>query len=111
MRDSPYILKLNFPVFARGITPEHIGGVIVPYKANVEVVCAGVHIRPGDIIMGDLDGVISIPREKAKEVAQKAEEIEMKEDAIRRMITSGIPLRDSYPPKPDLLEKFLKKQC
>jgi len=103
IRDSQYILRLGFPVFTKGTTPEHIGGVIVPYRANVEIVCAGVNIKPGDIIMGDSDGVISIPREKAKEIAQKAEEIEIKEDAIRRMIISGIPLRDSYPPKPDLL--------
>lgn len=109
IRDSPNIFKLNFPVFARNTTPEHIGGVIVPYKVNVDIVCAGVHIRPGDIIMGDADGVIVIPKEKAKEIAVKASEVEIKEDAIRRMIASGIPLRDAYPPRPDLLEKFLKK--
>ncbi|MBS7648988.1 MAG: hypothetical protein ABIM44_06165 [candidate division WOR-3 bacterium] len=109
IRDSPYIMKIDFPVFAKNTTPEHIGGIIVPYKVNVEVICAGVHIRPGDIIMGDADGVISIPREKAMEIALKGEEIEIKEDAIRRMLASGVSLRDSYPPKPDLLEKFLKK--
>ncbi|MEM2092105.1 MAG: hypothetical protein QXR59_02330 [Candidatus Bathyarchaeia archaeon] len=110
IRDSPYIMKLNFPVFARGTTPEHIGGAIVPYKVNVEVECAGVRIRPGDIVMGDADGVIAIPVERAREIAHKAEEVELKEDAIRRMIASGIPLRDAYPPKPDLLEKFLKRK-
>lgn len=108
IRDSPYIMKLDFPVFARNTTPEHIGGVIIPYRVNCEIVCAGVRIKPGDIIMGDADGVIAIPREKAKEIAVKANEVEVKEDAIRRMIASGIPLRDAYPPKPDLLEKFLK---
>lgn len=110
IRDSPYIMKLNFPVFARNTTPEHIGGVIVPYKVNGDIVCAGVHIRPGDIIMGDADGVIAVPREKAKEIAVKASEVEIKEGAIRRMIASGIPLREAYPPRPDLLEKFLEKR-
>ncbi|MBS7610259.1 RraA family protein [Candidatus Bathyarchaeota archaeon] len=109
IRDSPYIMKLDFPVFARNMTPEHIGGVIVPYRVNVEVSCAGVQIKPGDIIMGDSDGVICIPKERGKEIAIKAEEIEIKEEAIRRMIASGIPLRDSYPPRPDLFERFLKK--
>ncbi|MCX8170500.1 MAG: hypothetical protein N3E47_00815 [Candidatus Bathyarchaeota archaeon] len=110
VRDSPYIMKLNFPVFAKNATPEHIGGILVPYKVNVAVTCAGVYIRPGDIIMGDADGVIAIPREKAEEIAVKAYEIELKEDAIRKMIASGIPLRDAYPPRPDLLEKFLEKE-
>lgn len=109
IRDSPYILKLDFPVFARNTTPEHIGGVIVPFRVNFEVSCAGVRIRPGDIILGDSDGVICIPKEKGKEIAKKAQEVEIKEEAIRRMIASGIPLRDSYPPRPDLLERFLKK--
>lgn len=110
VRDSPNIMSLNFPVFAKNTTPEHIGGVIVPYKVNVSVTCAGVSVRPGDIVMGDSDGVIVIPREIAREVAVKANEVEVKEDAIRRMIASGIPLRDAYPPKPDLLEKFLKRE-
>lgn len=108
VRDSPNILKLDFPVFARNTTPEHIGDFLVPYRVNVGVTCAGVYVNPGDIVMGDSDGVIIIPREVAREVAVKANEVEVKEDAIRRMIASGIPLRDAYPPKPDLLEKFLK---
>jgi regulator of RNase E activity RraA len=109
VRDSPYIMRLDFPVFAKATTPEHIGGEIVPYAANVPVTCAGVYVKPGDIVMGDSDGVIIIPREKAEELALKAEEVEKKEEAIRSMIASGIPLRDSYPPRPDLLERFLKK--
>lgn len=109
VRDSPYIMRLDFPVFAKATTPEHIGGEIVPYAANVPVTCAGVYVKPGDIVMGDSDGVIILPREKAEDLALKADEVEKKEEAIRSMIASGIPLRDSYPPRPDLLERFLKK--
>jgi regulator of RNase E activity RraA len=109
VRDSPYIMRLNFPVFAKATTPEHIGGEIVPYAANVPITCAGVYVKPGDIVMGDSDGVIIVPRERAEELALKADEVERKEEAIRSMIASGISLRDSYPPKPGLLESFLKK--
>lgn len=109
IRDSPYIMRLDFPVFAKDTTPEHIGGEIVPYAANVPVTCAGVYVKPGDIVMGDSDGVIIVPREKAEELALKADEVEKKEEAIRSMIASGIPLRDSYPPRPDLLKSFLEK--
>ncbi len=109
IRDSPYVMRLNFPVFARATTPEHIGGEIVPYAANVPVTCAGVYVKPGDLVMGDSDGVIIIPWEKARELALKADEVEKKEEAVRSMIASGIPLRDSYPPRPDLLKSFLKK--
>lgn len=109
VRDSPYIMRLDFPVFTKSTTPEHIGGEIVPYAANVPVTCAGVYVKPGDIMMGDSDGVIVVPREKAGELALKADEVEKKEGAVRSMIASGIPLRDSYPPRPDLLNSFLKK--
>lgn len=108
IRDSPQVIRLGLPVFAKGTTPEHIGGKIVPYRVNVPVVCAGVLVRPKDIVVADMDGVVVVPAERLKDVALKAREVERKEKIIRRMITAGIPLRDSYPPRRDLYEKFSK---
>jgi regulator of RNase E activity RraA len=71
IRDSDAIAISNFPVFARGVT--HRG----PYKdgpgeINVTVVIGGQAVAPGDIIVGDADGVVAVPREAAAAVAKGA---------------------------------------
>ncbi|MFC7686639.1 RraA family protein [Ureibacillus sp. GCM10028918] len=64
IRDSDSIAKINFPVYAAGISPNG------PYKdgpgeINVPVVCGGLVVRPGDIIVGDQDGVVVIQPQDA----------------------------------------------
>jgi regulator of RNase E activity RraA len=71
IRDSDAIAIENFPVYARGVT--HRG----PYKdgpgeINVTVVVGGQVVQPGDIIVGDADGVVAVPRDVAAEVAKAA---------------------------------------
>ncbi len=71
IRDSDAIAIENFPVYARGVT--HRG----PYKdgpgeINVTVVIGGQAVAPGDIIVGDADGVVAVPRSEAAEIAKAA---------------------------------------
>jgi regulator of RNase E activity RraA len=74
VRDLPQINRLQFPVYARGITPAtsinhyRFAGVNVPVK------CAGVQVNAGDIITADEDGVVAVPRAKAADVLKKAQE-------------------------------------
>lgn len=70
IRDSEDIRKLNFPVYAKGVT--HRG----PYKEgpgeiNVPIRIGGLIVHPGDLIFGDMDGVIAIPAEHAFSLAEK----------------------------------------
>ncbi|MEM3873039.1 MAG: hypothetical protein QXE05_10825, partial [Nitrososphaeria archaeon] len=63
VRDVPLIKKVGLPVFAKYITPAHIGEKIVPFEINVTIRCGGVQVNPGDIIVADDDGVMVIPKE------------------------------------------------
>ena len=83
VRDTPQIQKLQFPVFSRGVAPST---TINHYRfagSNIPVTCAGVQVRPGDIIVADMDGVAVVPADKAEEVLRKAQELD---DIEHRMI-------------------------
>jgi len=75
IRDIIDIKKLNFPVFSKGTTVSS-GGKNGPGETNVSISCGGTSVHPGDIIVGDVDGVVVIPRNAAKDVLQKAQEKE-----------------------------------
>ena len=57
---------------------------------QIPVVMGKVHVYPGDVVMGDIDGCISIPREIAYEVLLRAEEIRDNEVEIKEMVGSGM---------------------
>lgn len=86
-RDAAQLREIGFPTFAKAVTPRNFSYPIDPdYGAvNVEVCCGGVIVRPGDVIVGDDDGVIVIPKEVAGELgpkvlsAMKAEENKWKQ--------------------------------
>jgi regulator of RNase E activity RraA len=71
IRDLPAIMALgDFPVFARGVTPIgplHRG----PGEINMPICCGGIVVHPGDIIMGDLNGTVVIPLERAEELLER----------------------------------------
>ncbi|MDF1794519.1 MAG: ribonuclease activity regulator RraA [Thalassobaculaceae bacterium] len=65
---------------------------------NEPIACGGVAVYPGDILVGDLDGVVVIPRHLADEVARDAAEQEIHEEFIYSEVAGGKPLRGTYPP-------------
>jgi len=73
VRDVRIIRKLRYPIFCSGVVPAgpHKG---LGDSVNVPVQCGGVPVNPGDIVIGDDDGVVVVPREKAEEVLKKAKE-------------------------------------
>jgi regulator of RNase E activity RraA len=74
IRDLPGILRLgDFPVYARGVTPVgplHRG----PGEINHPISAGGIVVHPGDVIVGDLNGVVVVPRESAGEVLERLRE-------------------------------------
>jgi regulator of RNase E activity RraA len=82
VRDTAYLQKIGFPVFATGIVPSTS---IHHYRfagANVPVVCDGVTVNAQDIVVADSDGVVAVPRARAKEVLALAQEMDFKEHSM-----------------------------
>ena len=73
VRDKPGLVELAFPTFARGVTPR-IYGSLGPGAINVPVQCGGVPVNPGDLILGDDDGMVIVPREDVARVLALADE-------------------------------------
>jgi 4-hydroxy-4-methyl-2-oxoglutarate aldolase len=92
VRDVVGLLKADLPVFARGIAP-NAGYKTGPGAINAEVSCGGVAIAPGDIIVGDRDGVVAIPRTQAAGVAKQLELVKKKEAAAEQNIRRGVKLQ------------------
>lgn len=87
-RDTEDIDGIGFPVFAMGKRPA-AGEPKGFGEINVPISISGIGIRPGDYIVGDPDGVVVIPREKAVEIANRAMDVAEKENRIRREIERG----------------------
>ena len=93
-RDRDGIVPVGIPVFARGITPNSCvrSG---PGRIGFPIVCGGVAVQPGDILLGDRDGVAVIPQDQAAAVAAKLEEIQRMEEATQARIRAGMTHLDS----------------
>ena len=98
VRDAGPIVDLGFPVFCAGpsaplnLAHHHATDI------NVPIGCGGVAVYPGDVIVGDQDGVVVIPRHLADEVARDGAEQEALEAFVVRRIADGAPLAGTYPP-------------
>lgn len=93
VRDRLQLAQVKFPVFARCVIPE--GTVkVTPGSINYPVSCGGITVCPGDVIVGDDDGVVVIPREGTELILEKARAIMEKEKHIRERILNGETIYD-----------------
>lgn len=89
VRDSADLLKFGFPVFARGVCVRGTGKDGSSGGLDVSVAIGSVVVRPGDLLVGDGDGVVVLAREHAAAVAERAEQRERKEAEVRARIAAG----------------------
>jgi 4-hydroxy-4-methyl-2-oxoglutarate aldolase len=88
VRDVADLATMDFPVWSKAISAQ--GTVKASAgSVNVEVVCAGVLVRPGDVIVGDHDGVVVVKRERAAEIARLGAERIAKEEKSRERLRAG----------------------
>ena len=89
-RDTPQVLAQNFPVFARGrwAQDSSIRTNVVDFRCTIEI--GQVTIHDGDIVFGDMDGVLIIPKEVEKECIEKAFEKAAGEKKVRSAIEGGM---------------------
>jgi len=96
VRDVRQIREMRFPVFHGGIGPLDTKGRARMVQRNVPVECAGVKVRDGDIVFGDVDGVVVIPQERAAEVLARANEKVAGEGRTRDELRQGRLLREVF---------------
>ena len=106
VRDAAGIRAVGLPGYAKAA---HASANITIHHApdfNRVIGCGGIMVRPGDVIFGDSDGVVVIPRALTGEVAEKAAAREELEAFIKARVEGGAPLRGTYPPGEDTLRAF-----
>lgn len=105
-RDSPEIARMAFPVFAAGRSATLSLAVHHAVDIDVPVGCAGVPVYPRDILVGDEEGVVVIPRHLAAEIAKPAADQEHMESFILEQVQNGAALPGTYPPNEETLAKY-----
>ncbi|MFN0038478.1 MAG: ribonuclease activity regulator RraA [Burkholderiales bacterium] len=98
MRDIAEIRKMDLPVFARGNAAPPSYASMIAVDAQVPIACGGVAVFPGDMIIGDPDGIVILPAAIAEEVAHDAFEQDRIEAYIRQRIENGDSIVGVYPP-------------
>lgn len=108
VRDAREIAKLGFPVYCAGpaspanVTRHHAVGLGEP------IACGGVAVFPGDVLVGDGDGIVVLPRDIADEVARDAEEQDRLERFVIAEVRAGKSIFGVYPPNEATLARYAK---
>lgn len=97
-RDSPVIAELGMAAYAAAMNAHTNKTIHHPSEIQVPIACGDVAVYPGDIIVGDEEGVVVVPAHLAEQVAQTAAEMEEKEVFITEKIQAGASIVGVYPP-------------
>ncbi|MEA3255803.1 MAG: 3-hexulose-6-phosphate synthase [Candidatus Altiarchaeota archaeon] len=91
IRDSGDITGIKFPAFAKSVTPT-AGEPRGFGEINIPITCGNIPVKPGDYVIGDSDGVVVVPKDKAVEIANRALDVMERENRIRGEIKKGSTL-------------------
>ena len=95
-RDIRQIEEMKFPVFTAGIRPISSKGRVVAIGYGCRIKCGGVYVEPGDLIMGDVDGVVVVPSSAIDEAVERAVERTKSEKITLKELLAGAKLGDVY---------------
>jgi 5-oxopent-3-ene-1,2,5-tricarboxylate decarboxylase/2-hydroxyhepta-2,4-diene-1,7-dioate isomerase len=97
LRDSPAVVALDIATYYRAPHASVLGVLHYPLETNVPVACGGVLVMPGDVIVGDAEGVVVVPAQLAEEVARDAVEQELAEQFAYERVNEGESVRGLFP--------------
>ena len=96
VRDSGRLLELGFDTWCRGFTPRDIVGWWLPKATDTDIQVGEAVICPGDYLVGDRDGLIRVPADRAAEVVAAAETAIATENKVRTAILQGMDPQRAY---------------
>ncbi|GAA1248775.1 hypothetical protein GCM10009676_38910 [Prauserella halophila] len=97
VRDYTTVADLQIPTFSNGPHPAVLGRKHVPWDSDITVACGGATVQPGDVVVGDDDGVLVIPPALLDEVLEAAIEQEAEEEWIAARVAEGAAVDGLYP--------------
>ena len=106
LRDVDAVARLEIPTYYQAAHPAVLGRLHFPLESNVPVACGGALIIPGDVIVGDGDGVLVIPAAMAEDVAADALAQELREAWALERVKAGESVRGVYPLSEERREEF-----
>ena len=95
-RDTLALIDMGFPTFAAGIHSADSLGRIDVDAVDVPITCGGVRVEPGDLVLGDHDGVVVVPAARAEETLALAEEKMAGENLVREKLAEGMPVSEAF---------------
>lgn len=110
LRDSPRFTELEFPTYYQGAHATTSSVIHHPVDINIPIGCNGVLVMPGDVMVGDAEGVVAIPSSIAEEVAHDAYEQDLLEEFILQKVESGSSIEGVYPAGPEVLKEYKERK-
>lgn len=108
-RDSPGFVELDLPTYAAGANAAISSTIHHPVDFGVPIGCAGVLVMPGDVVVGDAEGVVIIPEKLAGSVAADALEQERLEAYVLRHVDEGASIHGVYPPSDETMAAYRER--
>ena len=96
VRDTNFLIDIEFQTWRRGHTPKDIVGRWVPTSTDVPIQFDDVRIEPGDYLLGDRDGMVRISKHLVEEVTEKSVIAMQTENKVRTAIMNGVDPQEAY---------------
>lgn len=108
VRDLVAVTALEIPTYHAGSHPAVLGRKHVPWDVDLTIACGGASVQPGDVIVGDADGLLVIPPGLVEEVVDAAIEQELEESFIAERVAAGDGVEGLYPLNPEWRARFVE---
>lgn len=108
VRDSAAVARIGLATFSQSVHPAVLGRRHVPWETNRTITCGGVTVQPGDIVVGDDDGVVVIPAHLVEDVACAAFEQEAQDAWVAERVEEGHPIEGLFPPGGEWTQEYEK---
>ncbi len=106
LRDLSAIRTVGLPVFCRGMHGAGINRLLMSVGTNEPIQIGGVPVLPGDVLLGDADGMVAIPPTEVEYLVEHGVEHDLQEKFTRLKLAEGYPLHRAYPPDEELKKEY-----